>query len=160
MLNIELITVGRLKEDYLRSACAEYAKRIGAYAKIRITELAECRMPENPSPKEIENALENEAKAILSAIPKDCAVIAMCIEGKTMSSEDFSARIEKFAVDGKSTVAVIIGSSCGLSETVKKAAALRLSMSPMTFPHQLARVMVLEQLYRALSISNNGKYHK
>lgn len=160
MLNIELITVGKLKEDYLRNACAEYIKRIGAYAKIKVTELAESRMPDSPSDKEIANALENEAKAILAAVPKDSAVITMCIEGKTMSSEDFSARLEKFAVDGKSTISIIIGSSWGLSETVKKASSLRLSMSPMTFPHQLARVMVLEQIYRALSISNNGKYHK
>ena len=160
MLNINVITVGKLKENYLRDACNEYTKRLGAYSKIKITELAEARLPDNPSEKEIENALENEAKAILTAIPSGSAVIAMCIEGKLLSSEEFSARLEKFAVEGKSTVCLIIGSSFGLSPTVKNAAHLRMSMSPMTFPHQLARVMLLEQLYRGLSISNNGKYHK
>ncbi|MBQ7782519.1 MAG: 23S rRNA (pseudouridine(1915)-N(3))-methyltransferase RlmH [Oscillospiraceae bacterium] len=160
MLNINVITVGKLKENYLRDACNEYTKRLGAYSKIKITELAEARLPDNPSEKEIENALENEAKAILAAIPSGSAVIAMCIEGKLLSSEEFSARLEKFAVEGKSTVCLIIGSSFGLSPSVKNAAHLRMSMSPMTFPHQLARVMLLEQLYRGLSISNNGKYHK
>lgn len=160
MLNINIITVGRLKEAYLRDACAEYIKRMGAYSKVKVIELAESRLPDSPSDKEISNALENEAKSIIAAIPSGSAVIAMCIEGKMLSSEDFSARLEQFALSGKSTISLIIGSSFGLSDTIKRAADLRMSMSPMTFPHQLARVMLLEQLYRALSIQNNGKYHK
>ncbi len=160
MLNINVITIGKLKEGYLRDACAEYVKRLGAYSKVKVTELAESRLSDNPSEKEIAAALDNEAKAVLAAVPSGSAVIAMCIEGRQFSSEDFSARLEKFAVDGKSTVCLIIGSSYGLSEKVKSAADVRMSMSAMTFPHQLARVMLLEQLYRAMSISGNGKYHK
>ena len=159
MFNINLITVGKLKENYLREACAEYTKRLGSYCHIKITELPECRLPDNPSEKVIRSALDTEADAILSAAGSD-AVIAMCIEGKMMSSEDFSERLQKFAVEGKSSLSIVIGSSYGLSDKVKSAAALRLSMSPMTFPHQLARVMLLEQLYRAMSILGNGKYHK
>ena len=156
MLNINVITVGKLKESYLRDACAEYEKRLGAYSTIKVIELAESRLPDSPAQKEIANALENEADMILKKITPQSAVIAMCIEGKMMSSEDFSHKLEGFALEGKSTV----GSSYGLSDRVKSAAHLRLSMSPMTFPHQLARVMLLEQLYRAMSISANGKYHK
>ena len=159
MFNINLITVGKLKENYLREACAEYTKRLGAYCHIKITELPECPLPDNPSEKVIRSALDTEADAILSAAGSD-AVIAMCIEGKMLSSEDFSERLQKFAVEGKSSLSIVIGSSYGLSDKVKSAAALRLSMSPMTFPHQLARVMLLEQLYRAMSILGNGKYHK
>lgn len=159
MFNINLITVGKLKESYLREACAEYTKRLGAYCHIKITETPECRLPDSPSEKVIKSALDTEAEAILSAAGSD-TIIAMCIEGKMMSSEDFAGRLQKFAVEGKSSVSIVIGSSYGLSDKVKNAAALRLSMSPMTFPHQLARVMLLEQLYRAMSILGNGKYHK
>ena len=154
MLNINVITVGKLKESYLRDACAEYEKRLGAYSTIKVIELAESRLPDSPSQKEIANALENEADMILKKITPQSAVIAMCIEGKMMSSEDFSHKLEGFALEGKSTVNLIPF----LNQ--QRAAHLRLSMSPMTFPHQLARVMLLEQLYRAMSISANGKYHK
>ncbi len=160
MLNVTLITVGKLKEGYLRDACAEYSKRLGAYCKLRIVELAESRLPDNPSDKEIAAALDNESKAILGAVPPSSAIIAMCIEGKQFSSEGFSERLDKLAVDGKSSVALIIGSSFGLADSVKNAAHIKMSMSEMTFPHQLARVMLLEQLYRAMSISAGGKYHK
>lgn len=159
-MNIHLIAVGKLKEDYFREACGEYAKRIGAYGKVKITELSEARLSDSPSEKEIAAALEAESKAILAAVPSGSAVIAMCIEGTQMSSEELSARLDKFALEGKSTVCFIIGSSFGLSDSVKNAASLKLSMSKMTFPHRLARVMVLEQIYRALSISGGGKYHK
>lgn len=159
MMNINLITVGKLKESYLRDACAEYVKRLGAYCRIKITELQESRLSDNPSEKEIAAALDNEGKAILSAAVGS-AIIAMCIEGRQMSSEKFSSTLDRMGVEGKSSVSIIIGSSFGLSENVKKAAEIRMSMSEMTFPHQLARVMILEQLYRAMSISNGGKYHK
>ncbi|MCM1578979.1 MAG: 23S rRNA (pseudouridine(1915)-N(3))-methyltransferase RlmH [Ruminococcus sp.] len=159
-LNVTVIAVGKIKEDYLRQACGEYIKRLGAYGKAGVTEIPEARLPDNPSKAQINAALETEAKGILSAVPKGNAVIALCIEGKQLSSEEFSQKLQYFSEQGKSGVSVIIGSSFGLSETVKKAADLRLSMSAMTFPHQLARVMAAEQLYRAMSIANNGKYHK
>ena len=116
MLNINVITVGKLKESYLRDACAEYEKRLGAYSTIKVIELAESRLPDSPSQKEIANALENEADMILKKITPQSAVIAMCIEGKMMSSEDFSHKLEGFALEGKSTVNLIIGSSYGLSD--------------------------------------------
>lgn len=159
MYNINLITVGKLKESYLRDACAEYTKRLGAYCHIKITELPESRLPDDPSEKVIKAALDTEAEAILSAAGNS-TVIAMCIEGKMMSSEELARKFESLAVGGNSSVSLVIGSSFGLSDKVKNAAALRLSMSPMTFPHQLARVMLLEQIYRAMSILGNGKYHK
>ncbi len=159
MLNINIIAVGKLKESYLRDACAEYIKRLGAFVKLNVTELSESRLPEAPSPKEISAALENEGKFIMQAV-KSGAVIAMCIEGTALSSEEFSEKLQGFAAQGKSTVNIIIGSSCGLCDKVKRSADIRLSMSKMTFPHQLARVMLLEQLYRAMSIAANGKYHK
>ncbi len=161
MMTVHLITVGKLKEKYLVSACSEYVKRLGAYCNILVDELPESKLPDDPSPKQIENALQNEGKKMLSIINSRKAFnIAMCIEGKMLSSEDFSAKIEQAAVNGASFMNIFIGSSFGIADEVKKACDFKLSMSPMTFPHQLARVMVLEQLYRAFSISNNGKYHK
>ena len=159
MLNINLIVIGKLKESYLREACAEYIKRLGAYCKIKVTELPEHRLPDNPSEKVISAALDSEAAQILSAAGND-TIIAMCIEGKMMSSEELSKLFDKISVEGKSRVDIIIGSSFGLSDEVKKRADLRLSVSPMTFPHQLFRVMILEQVYRAFQISTGGKYHK
>lgn len=160
MFNINIITVGKLKENYLKDACNEYIKRLGVYCKVKVTELPEYRLPDKPSEKEISNALTAEGESILAVLPKVGAAAAMCIEGKQMSSEDFAKKLEKFASEGKSTVSFIIGSSFGLSDNVKQSADIRMSMSEMTFPHQLARVMLLEQIYRALSILNNGKYHK
>ena len=157
-MNVRIVCVGKLKEAYLRDAAAEYSKRIGRFCTFGITELDECRLPENPSEKEIQKALESEGKNIL----KECRgyKIAMCIEGKQMSSPDLAKALYKAAETGGSCVTFIIGSSCGLSDEVKKAADMRLSMSEMTFPHQLARVMLAEQIYRAFQIKNNGKYHK
>ncbi len=161
MLNVNIITVGKLKEAYLRDACNEYSKRLSAFCKLNITELAESRLSDNPSQKEIENALLNEAKTMTPLLSgKDSFNIAMCIEGKQLSSVAFSEKIQQITVDGKSTLNIVIGSSFGISEEIKKMCAMRLSMSEMTFPHQLARVMLLEQIYRAFQISNGGKYHK
>lgn len=161
MLNVNLIVVGKLKEGYLREACAEYVKRLNAFCKIKITELPESRLPDSPSEKEIGTALAGEGKAIAAILAgKDCCNIAMCIEGKQLSSEKLAERIGKISVEGKSTLNIVIGSSHGISEDVKKLSDFRLSMSEMTFPHQLARVMVLEQVYRAFQILNGGKYHK
>ncbi len=160
MININIICIGKLKEDYLRMACAEYEKRLGAFCKLKITELAPARLPENPNDAQIEAALNDESERILAKISANEAVFALCIEGKELSSENFSKEIEKCAVSGFGSLCFVIGGSHGLSPAVKSRAKFRLSMSPMTFPHQLARVMLLEQIYRAFMISNGGKYHK
>lgn len=160
MLNITLLCVGKLKESYWRDACSEYEKRLGAFCRFTLCEVAEERLPDNPSAAQINATIEAEGKRLLEKLPKDYTVIPMCIEGKEMDSPALSNRIQKLAVDGTSHIAFVIGGSWGLSELVKNRAAFRLSMSPMTFPHQLARVMVMEQIYRAFQISSGGKYHK
>lgn len=160
MLNVTLLCVGKLKEAYWRDACAEYEKRLGAFCRFKLVEVAEERLPENPSAAQISATMEAEGKRLLDQMPKDCAVIPLCIEGKELDSPSLSARIQKLAVEGTSHIAFVIGGSWGLSDAVKNRAVLRLSMSPMTFPHQLARVMVLEQVYRAFQIASGGKYHK
>lgn len=158
MLRVRLITVGKLKEAYLRDACAEYAKRIGRFADLKIIELDEARLPESPTEGEIKRALEQEATAIQKAC--EGYIIALCIEGKQLSSEAFSAYLTQRGMAGQGTMSLVIGSSHGLADSVKQRADFRFSMSPMTFPHQLARVMLLEQLYRAMQIAAGGKYHK
>ena len=160
MMNVRIICLGKLKEQYLRDMCAEYVKRLGAYCKVSVTELTPERLPDVPSQSEIKAALEKEGKQILSKTEKGDVVIALCIEGKMLSSEQLSEKLGGFALGGASCVDFVIGSSCGLSDEVKGRADFRLSMSPMTFPHQLARVMLLEQIYRAFSISAGSKYHK
>ena len=160
MLRVTVLCIGKLKEAYLRDACAEYGKRLGAFCRLRVVELEEARVPESPSAAQREAALREEGRRILAKLPPGAVSIALCIEGREFSSPDFSRFLEKAAVDGAGDVALVIGGSWGLSEEVKAAARLRLSMSPMTFPHQLARVMLLEQLYRAFQISAGGKYHK
>lgn len=158
MLNVKIITVGKLKEKYLRDACDEYLKRLKRFGNVNVIELDESRLSENPSSKEIDNALDNEAENIL----KNASgyIIPMCIEGRQLSSVKLAQKMEDIPVHGQSTVSFIIGSSFGLSDKVKQKADFKLSMSEMTFPHQLARVMLLEQVYRAFQINNGGKYHK
>lgn len=161
MLNVNLITVGKLKESYLREACAEYQKRLQAFCKLNIVELNESRLPDSPSEKEIKTALSNEGKAMMSLLSgNSCYNITMCIEGKQLSSVKFAEKLEKISVDGKSTVNIVIGSSFGIADEIKAMSDFKLSMSEMTFPHQLARVMLLEQLYRTFQINSGGKYHK
>lgn len=160
MLNITVLCVGKLKEAYWRDACAEYEKRLGAFCRFSLYEVAEERLPDNPSSAQIAATIEAEGKRMLERLPKDCAVIPMCIEGKEMDSPALSARMQKMTVEGTSHIVFVIGGSWGLSDAVKSRASFRLSMSPMTFPHQLARVMLLEQVYRAFQISYGGKYHK
>lgn len=160
-MNINIICVGKLKESYWREAIGEYSKRIGAHAELKIIELGESRLPEKPSEKEIAAALEAEAKLMqpyLSA--KSAYNIAMCIEGTQLSSPQLAKTMENAAVNGYGTVNFIIGSSFGMADSVKSSAMLRLSISKMTLPHQLARVVLIEQIYRGLSIINNSKYHK
>lgn len=160
MLNITIIAIGKLKEQYLRDASAEYQKRLSASCKLNIIELNPEKLSDNPSAKEIENALNNEAKKIIEKIPKGAKIYSMCIEGKQRTSEELSAEIDSLAVEGVSNIVFIIGGSFGLSDEVKKLSAYRLSMSKMTFPHQIARIMLLEQIYRAMQISIGTKYHK
>ena len=160
MLTINVICIGSLKEKYLKDAVAEYQKRLSAFAKFQIMELPEQKLPDNPSENEIKSALEKEAEKIKSKISKSSATVVLAIEGKELSSEKLAKKIDEFSLKGVSTINFVIGSSFGLSEKFKSEASFSLSMSPMTFPHQLARVMLLEQIYRAFSILNNTKYHK
>ncbi len=160
MLNVNIICVGKLKEKFLTDAIKEYSKRLSAFCKLAITELDETKLSEKVSDSEIANALKSESEKILAKTGKDSFVIAMCIEGKMYSSEELSKLFDRVSVEGKSRIDIIIGSSFGLSDEVKRRADLRLSVSPMTFPHQLFRVMILEQVYRAFQISTGGKYHK
>ncbi len=159
MMNVQILCIGKLKESYWREACAEYAKRLKAFCTFSIVELPESRLPDDPSPALIEKALEEEGEKLLAAA-KGSAVIPLCIEGKEISSPQLAQRLEDLASRGVSSVSFVIGSSFGLAEKVKRAGTMRLSMSPMTFPHQLARVMLCEQIYRAFQIQNHGKYHK
>ena len=160
MIGVTIICEAKLKEKYLRDASDEYVKRLGAYCKLNIIELNPKKLPEDPSDAEIYNALEAEGKEILAKIPVGARIFAMCIEGKQLSSEKLAKEIASCGVSGISNVVFIIGSSYGLSDEVKKRADFRLSMSEMTFPHQLARIMLLEQIYRAFRINSGGKYHK
>ena len=158
--NVTVLCVGKLKEKYLRDACAEYEKRLGAYCKLAIVEVDEERMPENPSAAQIEKAIAAEGKRLIGKIPSGAHVTALCIEGKMLSSPELAERFERLALEGMSHEVLIIGGSWGLSNEVKATSTLKLSMSPMTFPHQLARMMLLEQVYRAMQIATGGKYHK
>ena len=160
MLSVTVIVPGKLKEKYLRDAQAEYAKRLTAFCKFNIIEVGVEALPAEPTPAQVAAALEKEGKRILDAVPKGSFVYALCIEGKQRSSEAFSRELDRLAVSGSSHVRFLIGSSFGLSDEVKQLADATLSMSEMTFPHQLARVMLMEQLYRAFHISTGVKNHK
>ena len=160
MMNIHIIVVGKLKERYLTDGCKEYMKRLSAFCKINIVEVDEYKLPDNPKASEIEICLKKEGESILSKIPKNSAVIPLCIEGKQMSSVKFADSISKLAVDGTSDISFIIGGSYGIWQEIKEKGKIKLSMSEMTFPHQLARLMLLEQIYRAFMIMGGAKYHK
>lgn len=157
MLTVNLIAVGKLKEAWMRQGVSEYAKRLDAFCRFTVVEIDEYKLPDNPSPATIEKGLEEEAKAILSKAKGE--LVALCIEGKQLSSPQLAEELGKLS-QRTGAVSFVIGGSFGLSERIKEAAVLRLSVSEMTFPHQLFRVMVAEQLYRAFSIQNGGKYHK
>ena len=160
MQKVSIICVGKLKEKFYTEAAAEYVKRLGRFCKIEILELAEERLPEDPSPAQIEAALFKEGEAIKAKLPPSAAIIAMCVEGKTMSSEALAKLMAQGANQGQSHLVFLIGGSFGLHPSVKALASVRLSMSPMTFPHHLARVMLLEQIYRGYQINAGSKYHK
>ena len=157
-MKITLITVGTLKEDYLRRAMEEYVRRIGAYATWEEINLKEEKLKDE-SPASVDTALKAEGERIVAAIPKDALAIALCVEGKQYSSEELAALLGRGA-DEKGKVCLVIGSSWGLSEEVKRACHMRLSVSKMTFPHQLMRVILGEAIYRSLTILKGKKYHK
>lgn len=159
MIKVTLITLGRLKESYLRGASDEYRKRLSRYCNLDIVELSPEQIPDNASPTLIESALAKEAQMISAKIPKGAFVTALCVEGNRLSSEKFAELIAKHCNIGK-TLCFIVGSSYGLSEDIKRIADLKLSVSDMTFPHQLFRIMLLEQIYRGFKINEGSAYHK
>ena len=160
MFNITLIAMGKLKEKFYISAADEYEKRIKGFCQFQIIELPEYRLSENPSPSEISSALDKEANAIIDKIPKGAWFCTFTPEGKMLSSEALADKLQAVKLSGKNSACFLIGSSFGMAPKLKEMADFRLSMSPMTFPHHLARVMVLEQLYRAEAIQAGSKYHK
>ncbi len=160
MLNIKLICVGRLREKFYIEAFNEYARRLGAYCKFECAELNEIKLGDNPSDKEIANALLKESADIEKAIPKDAYVIAMCVGAKQLKSEQLAEKISSLALSGRGKICFIIGGSFGMAESVKQRADMRLGMSEMTFPHHLARVMLAEQIYRSFKINEGSRYHK
>lgn len=160
MFDITLIAMGKLKENFYLSAAAEYEKRLRGTCQFRLIELPEVRLPENPSQAEISAALDREAETVLTKIPKGAWFCVFTPEGRMLTSEDLAAKLKDVKLSGKSSACFLIGSSFGMAQKLKEMADFKLSMSPMTFPHHLARVMVLEQLYRAEAIQAGSKYHK
>ena len=160
MQKVTILCVGKLKEKFYADAVSEYSKRLSRFCKLDIVELNEERLPEDPSPAQIEAALSREADAIRAKLTPAAMVIALCVEGKTRSSEELARLMADSASRGVSHLVFLIGGSFGLHPSIKELAAVRLSMSPMTFPHHLARVMLLEQIYRAYQINAGTKYHK
>jgi len=159
-MNITVICVGKLKEKYWTDAISEYSKRLSKYCTLKIEELKESRLAENASPAQEEEVKQEEGRSILSKIKNDMYVITLEIEGKSLSSPQLAKKLDDLALDGKSNVAFVIGGSLGLSEEVSKRADFKLSFSAMTFPHQMIRVFLLEQIYRSFKINKNEKYHK
>ena len=160
MIDVTVVCVGKLKEKFYQEAAAEYVKRLSAYCKLNIVELAEQKLPKNPSLGEIQSALEKEGDAIRGKIPPNSSVVALAVEGQQRSSEELAEMISAWSYSASKHLVFVIGGSFGLHPSVKAGAWARLSMSPMTFPHHLARVMLLEQLYRAFKIQEGSDYHK
>ena len=160
MLNIQIICVGKLKEKFYTAAAAEYMKRLSTLCRLEVEELPESRLSAQPSQAEVEAALKKEGESIALRIPAGALTVALCVEGKQLSSVRFSQFLEACALKGRSKLCFLIGGSEGLSEEVKEKAEVRMSMSEMTFPHHLARIMLLEQLYRAFQIREGSRYHK
>ena len=160
MLSIHIICVGKMKEPFYIGAAEEYRKRLSAYCKLTITELPEEKLPQSPSQAQIDAALAREGQAIRAKLPANSSLIALCVEGKPHSSEDLAQLVNRWEQTSAKHLVFLIGGSYGLDPTLKKEAWVRLSMSPMTFPHHLARVMLLEQVYRAFKINEGSAYHK
>ena len=159
MANITIISVGTLKEDYLKDAVAEYKKRLSQYARVEEINIKEEKIADEDDSSQVKRALEAEGEKILAAIPKGAGKIALCVEGKQYDSPALASLIGKMA-DESGKIALIIGSSHGLCDSVKRASDVRLSVSALTFPHQLMRVVLLEALYRSFTILAGKKYHK
>ncbi|WP_456277220.1 23S rRNA (pseudouridine(1915)-N(3))-methyltransferase RlmH [Bacillus sp. AK128] len=159
-MNISIITIGKLKEKYLKQGIEEYSKRLAAYAKLEIIELPDEKAPENLSEAEMEQVKQKEGERILQKISPDTYVIALAIQGKMKSSEQLAEDLDKLATYGKSKIAFVIGGSLGLSDEVMKRADEALSFSKMTFPHQLMKLILVEQIYRAYRINRGEPYHK
>ena len=160
MLSVKMICVGKMRERFYLDAFAEYRKRLGAYCRLELLEPAEQRLPEKPSRAEIDAALDREAEEILKAVPADAYLVALCVEGKEFPSEFMAELVEDRENSGKPKLCFVVGGSYGLSNRVKERADLRMSMSKMTFPHHLARIMLAEQLYRGYKIREGSRYHK
>ena len=160
MLGVKLLCVGKMKEPYYTAAFEEYRKRIGPYCRFDCQELPEQRLPSSPSQAEIAAALHREGDALMARIQPQSTVISLCVEGRAMSSEAFARLLQQCGVSGQSRLCFVIGGSFGLDERVKALSGHRISMSEMTFPHHLARIMLMEQLYRAFSIIEGSRYHK
>ena len=160
MQKVSIICVGKMKEKFYIDAAAEYVKRLSRFCKLEIVELPEDRLPDDPSQAQIDAALEKEAANIRSKMPANATLITLCVEGKPHSSEELAALVHRFEQSAAKHLVFVIGGSFGMAESLKKQAAVKLSMSPMTFPHHLARVMVLEQIYRAFKINEGSSYHK
>jgi 23S rRNA (pseudouridine1915-N3)-methyltransferase len=160
LLSVTVLAVGRLKDKFYDDAASEYLKRLSAYAKVQVQEVRAAELPEDPAPAQIEEALKKEGEALLKKLPAGAYPVALCIEGRQYTSEEFSRLLADAAVGGASHIAFFIGGSYGLSQEVKNRCKVKLSMSAMTFPHRLARVMLLEQLYRGFMIAEGGRYHK
>ena len=158
-MTINIICVGKIKEDYFSKAAAEFEKRLSRFCSINVIQIPDKSIPDNPSPAECSAVLNKEGEQILKKIGKSDIVIAMCIEGKNLSSEEFASKLSDFQMQS-STIDFVIGGSLGLSDEVKKRADFKLSMSKMTFPHRIARLMLEEQIYRAFKINANETYHK
>lgn len=159
MLTLKLIAMGTLKESYWRDALSEYEKRLGAFCRLEILQLKEERLGDRPSEGEIRQALEKEGERILDAIPPRTYRIALCVEGKQLSSEELAEQLDRVA-QSNGELCLIIGSSYGLAERVKSQCHMRLSVSRLTFPHQLMRVLLLEAVYRGFNILKGTQYHK
>lgn len=160
MFDITLICMGKLKEKFYLSAATEYEKRLKGYCNFKLIELPEVRLPDEPSAAEISAGLDKEAESILAKIPKGSWFCIFTPEGKLLSSPELADKLKDVKLSGKSSVCFLIGSSFGISQKIKQIADFKLSMSPMTFPHHLARIMVMEQIYRAEAIQAGSKYHK
>ena len=159
MLNVKIFVTGTLKEQYYKDAIAEYKKRLTSYCKLDIVEFKEYKLPDAPSQRQIDQALESEGERILSEMPQKAYKIALCVEGKQLSSEEFAKKLDDISTT-HGELCLVIGSSYGLSDEVKSACDMRLSVSKMTLTHQMLRVWLLEIIYRCLSIAHGGKYHK
>ena len=160
MISVNIICIGNLKEKYFKDAVLEYSKRLSAFCKFKIIEIDEHKLPQNPKDAQILQCIEIEGEKIKAKLSKNSYIISMCIEGQIISSEQLSQKIDDISLQGVSDIDFIIGGSYGLSNKIKNISKFKLSMSKMTFPHQLARVMLCEQIYRAFQISSGGKYHK